>query len=264
MNALSSQPSTSVLEEWLSLAGEAARSAGEFLAGARIADLKIGASLGKDIKLAVDRESEDRIIGMLRERSDFPILSEEQGMIKGRMAEQDWRWVVDPLDGSLNYLRGIPLCCVSVGLWHGDSPMLGAIYDFNRNELFTGLVGCGAWLNGAAIMVSTTQAPGEAVLCAGFPVGTDLSPAALQTFVEQVRQYKKVRLFGAAALSLAYVAAGRVDAYYERDIWLWDVAAGLAIVLAAGGAVIKRPSSASPDALVLCASTPALQAFLQL
>jgi myo-inositol-1(or 4)-monophosphatase len=242
MNALSREISPKSLQGWLSLAEESARAAGEFLAGSRNSGLEVVASAGKDIKLSHDREAEDRIIRLLQARSDFPILSEERGLIDGRATEQEMRWIVDPLDGSLNYLRGIPFCCVSVGLWKGDSPVLGAICDFNRGELFTGIVGSGAWVNGVGITVSETNDPGDAVLCTGFPVGTDFSSTALLTFVEQVRQYKKVRLFGSAALSLAYVAAGRVDAYCERDIRLWDVAAGLAIVRAAGGHVIQTLS----------------------
>jgi myo-inositol-1(or 4)-monophosphatase len=244
MSALSNRISSTSLEGWLSLAEEVARSAGKFLAGSR-SRVEVVANLGKDIKLSHDRESEERIVRLLREHSDFPILSEEQGLIPGRATDQEMRWIVDPLDGSLNYLRGIPFCCVSVGLWKGDAPVLGAIYDFDREELFTGIAESGAWLNGTAIRVSRTKDPGDAVLCTGFPVGMDLAPSTLLAFVEQVRRYKKVRLFGSAALSLAYVAAGRVDAYCERDIRLWDVAAGLAIVRGAGGHVAQHMSGTS-------------------
>lgn len=241
MNTLSDRISAALIEEWLALAESGARSAGKFLAGSR-SRLEVVANFGKDVKLSHDRESEARIVGVLRERSDLPILSEEQGLIPGRATDREMRWVVDPLDGSLNYLRGIPFCCVSVGLWEGEVPVLGAVYDFDREELFTGIAGGGAWLNGTAIEVSRTQDPGDAVLCTGFPVGMDLAPAPLLAFVERVRRYKKIRLFGSAALSLAYVAAGRVDAYCERDIRLWDVAAGLAIVRGAGGRVAQRMS----------------------
>nr|MBI3612073.1 inositol monophosphatase [Nitrospirota bacterium] len=241
MNVLSNRISSTLLGEWLALAEAGARSAGKFLAGSR-SRVEVVANFGKDIKLSHDRESEERIVRLLREHSDLPILSEEQGLIPGHATDQEMRWIVDPLDGSLNYLRGIPFCCVSVGLWKGEAPVLGAIYDFDREELFTGIAEGGAWLNGTAITVSQTKNSSDAVLCTGFPVGMDLASAPLLAFVEQVRRYKKVRLFGSAALSLAYVAAGRVDAYCERDIRLWDVAAGLAIVRGAGGHVAQRMS----------------------
>lgn len=259
MNVISSRVAAKSLEGWRSLAEEVARSAGTFLADSRDRRVEIVANLGKDVKLSLDRESEQRIVDLLQERSDFSILSEERGTIRGRAAEQEWRWIVDPLDGSLNYLQGIPLCCVSVGLWSGDSPLLGVIYDFDRDELFTGIVGDGAWLNGTAIRVSQAQEQGDAVLCTGFPVGTDFSFSALATLVEQVRHYKKIRLFGSAALSLAYVAAGRADAYYERDIKLWDVAAGMALVLAAGGQVLRK-ASGGRDALTVYAGSQTLKA----
>lgn len=248
------------IEEWLALAETIARSAGDFLARSRDS-LKVVASAGKDIKLSHDRESEGHIVSALRAHSDLPILSEERGLIPGREADTAMRWIVDPLDGSLNYLRGIPCCCVSIGLWRGDTPVLGAVYDFDRGELFTGTAGGGAWLNGRAIAVSQTADPDDAVLCTGFPAGMDLDSVSVAAFVERVRRYKKVRLLGSAALSLAYVAAGRVDAYTERDIRLWDVGAGLALVRGAGGRTAQRESGAA-HRLAVYAGNAALPAEL--
>lgn len=260
MNGSPESATAKSIAEWLALAETVARSAGDFLAGSRDS-LKVLASVGKDVKLSHDRESEEHIVSALRAHSDLPILSEERGLIAGPDAGVAMRWIVDPLDGSLNYLRRIPCCCVSIGLWRGDTPVLGVVYDFDRDELFTGIADGRAWLNGLAISVSKTADPGDAVLCTGFPVGMDLDSDSVPAFVERLRGYKKVRLFGSAALSLAYVAAGRVDAYTERDIWLWDVAAGLAIVRGAGGRTTQRESRAT-HRLTVYAGNAALPAEL--
>ena len=114
-------------------------------------------------------------------------------------------------------------------------PLIGVIYDFNRDELFTGIVGEGAWLNDSPICVSSTENISNAILATGFPVSSDFSQKALYKFVNNITRYQKIRLLGSAALSLAYVSSGRVDIYQENDIKIWDVAAGIAIVRAAGG-----------------------------
>lgn len=223
------------LDRYLYIAKEAAFSAGKYLSGYKRYDISIESEQGKDIKISADRGSEEIIIDILRAKSDFAILSEEKGLIGTGVKKDKLRWIVDPLDGSLNFLRGIPNCCVSIGLWNENKPVLGAIYDFNRNELFTGTAQVGAWLNGSMITVSEINTEDKAVLFTGFPVNTDYSSKALKIYIEQVRIFRKIRLIGSAALSLAYVAVGRADAYFERDIMFWDVAAGLAIVSGAGG-----------------------------
>ncbi|HIF10878.1 MAG TPA: inositol monophosphatase, partial [Sneathiellales bacterium] len=119
-------------------------------------------------------------------------------------------------------------------------PVLGVVYDFNRDELFTGIVGRGAQCNGLAIRPSSTQRQQEAVLGTGFPVSRDFAASALREFIEQIRNFRKVRLLGSAALSLSYVACGRLDVYTEENIMLWDVAGGCALVKAAGGRVDLR------------------------
>ena len=242
------------LHTWLKLAEDAARAAGGLLR--RRQPVAVVAESQRDVKLDADRGAEEVILRALRAGSDFDVLSEEQGAIPGCGAD-GWRWIVDPLDGSLNYLRGVRLCSVAVALWEGDDPRAGAVYDFNGDEMFTGLVGVGSWLNGAPIRVSAIDARARAVLGTGFPAGTDFSSEALGGFVTQIRDYRKVRLLGSAALSLAWVAAGRLDAYLERDIKLWDVAAGLAVVRAAGGRTVREPSRAA-QALTVYADNAAL------
>ncbi|MCL0102758.1 inositol monophosphatase [Dehalococcoidia bacterium] len=248
------------LAEYLAIAKQAALSAGEYLL-AHKKDISIESQYGKDIKISADRESERLIIDILRDKSGLPILSEERGLIEATARSDDLRWIVDPLDGSLNFLRGIPSCCVSIGLWNGNRPMLGAIYDFERNELFTGIAGTGAWLNGHSIRVSEINAESEAVLLTGFPVNTDYSSQALTDYIDQVRIFKKIRLIGSAALSLAYVAVGRADAYVERNIMLWDIAAGLAILLGAGGKYSVKEANIS-NAYEVYATNRFLQGIL--
>lgn len=218
----------------MQIAGDAAVTAGKYLASLDKAGVRIDSSEGKDIKISADKESESIIIDFLREKTDITILSEEKGVIKAN-GENDLQWVVDPLDGTINFIKGIPVNCVSIALCRGEEPLLGAIYDFNRNELFTGITGGGAWLNGKAITVSDTDTIDKAILFSGFPPNADFSPEAVKRMVEQIRAFLKLRWIGSAALSLAYVAAGRGDAYLETGIRLWDVAAGLAIVAGAGG-----------------------------
>ena len=197
---------------------------------------QIHQSHSRDVKINGDFLSESIIVDSLQQHSSFPILSEEAGII-GEIDSEQYLWIVDPLDGSLNYSQGIPLCCISIALWKGEEPVLGVIFDFFREELFSGLIGEGAWLNESTIKISETTKRKEAILCTGFPVRTDFSEERITQFVNQVRAYKKVRLLGTAALSLAYVACGRVDAYMEENIMLWDVGAGCAIVKAAGGEI---------------------------
>ena len=236
------------LDKYLFIAEEAASAAGRYLSDHKRDDISIESQHGKDVKISVDRESEEIIIDILRAKSDLAILSEEEGLTGGTK-NSNLRWVVDPLDGSLNFLRGIPNCCVSIGLCNENKPVLGAIHDFNRKELFTGIAEVGAWLNGSMIRVSEINTEHEAVLFTGFPVNTDFSSDALRNYIEQVCTFKKIRLIGSAALSLAYVAAGRADAYFERDIMFWDIAAGLAVLSGAGGkySIKETPRSNTYD-----------------
>jgi len=210
-----------------------AKTAGDFLVAYK--DSKVVKDEGKDIKLTADTEAEKIIIDYLQKNSDIPILSEEAGEVAGQRSEL--KWIVDPLDGSLNYSRKLPLCCVSIGLWKGSQPLLGVVYDFNNNEMFSGIVDKGSWLNEQPIKVSNVSDYAKAILVMGFPSWGNYTKEGLADFIENLQDYKKVRLIGSAALSLAYVACGRVDAYTERGINLWDIAGGVAIILGAGGKI---------------------------
>src|SRR5262245_2468181 len=191
----------------------------------------------RDVKTDADRRAEDLILDDLRKLADFPMLSEERGTVESQTVSSDYLWIVDPLDGTMNYARGIPGSCVSIALWRADVPILGVIHSFHNNEMDSGSVGEGAWLAGEPIRVSETGDANSAILLTGFPVGAEFDEPSVQRFVRHVTRFRKIRMIGSAALSLAYVAAGRGDAYYERHIRTWDVAAGLALVLAAGGRI---------------------------
>ena len=144
-------------------------------------------------------------------------------------------WVVDPLDGTANYSRNIPLCCVSIAMLLDAKPVLGVVYDFNNDELYEGSINTKAYLNGKEISVSQTLKSQEGVLITGLPNDTDYSNEAMIEMIKNFQNWRKVRMIGSAALASVYVASGKADLYMENKSYLWDVAAGAAIVNAAGG-----------------------------
>jgi len=220
-------------EKELNTAKCAALAAGQYLSENKNLSCQQGKIQARDVKLAADQEAEKIILDILSVMAPYPVLAEEGGEY-GDLSNETPMWIVDPLDGTVNYSRGIPICCVSVALYRGWDPLLGVIFDFNRNELFTGISGEGGQCNGVSIRPSQIHDPAKAVMATGFPVNRDFGSDSLDAFVDNVRRFKKLRLLGSAALSLAYVACGRVDAYMEEDIMFYDIAAGVAIARAAG------------------------------
>ena len=196
---------------------------------------QIEKNVGREVKIRADRELNNILIEKLYKQSSFNIVSEEDD--KSIILEDKYNWILDPLDGSLNYMRGIPMYCISLALWKGFEPLLGVIYDLSNNDIYHGIIGDGAFKNNMKIMVSKISSFSDAVLCTGFPVNFSYSEDKIIEFADNVKKYKKIRLFGSAAMSLSFVACGRVDAYIEENIMIWDVAAGIAIVKAAGGQV---------------------------
>lgn len=195
----------------------------------------IDCDMPRDVKVNADYYLDEIISMQLTEKTDYPVISEEK--IESHNIIDGYQWIVDPLDGSLNYNRNIPFCCISVALWKGLEPYLGVIYDFNKDELFTGTVSSECELNGVNINPSIVSEKSKAVLASGFPRSTNFNQEVLLEFVRNIKKFKKIRLLGSAALSLAYVACGRVDFYLEKNIKIWDVAAGLALIKSAGGMV---------------------------
>ena len=220
-------------ESELKLAREIAQDAGRLLQN--IEPVGVLSQKGRDIKLRADLEAENLILERLRQ-TQIPILSEE----KGETCHYDGgiRWIVDPLDGSFNYFKGLQeLCCVSIALWDGNKPVLGVVYRFFSEETLTGLVGVGAWRNGVPVSPSDVSAMSSACCATGLSVKGDFSRSALERHLSLFQYAKKVRMLGAAAIMSSSVACGRIDLYHERDILLWDVAAGLAISQAAGASI---------------------------
>lgn len=183
---------------------------------------------GKDIKLELDKKSEMMIISSLQKEFNYPILSEEVGVTKQIEKDKPY-WIIDPIDGTMNFSRNNPSSCVSIALWIQNNPILGVIYDFNRDELFSGMVGYGSWLNNNKLIHLSKKEISQCILATGFPVYMSDDDFTIRKFISQVQEYKKIRMIGSAALSLAYVACGRFDTYIEYDIKLWDIAAGIAI-----------------------------------
>jgi myo-inositol-1(or 4)-monophosphatase len=186
-----------------------------------------------DIKLKADVEAENLIKSILSRRSNFPILAEESGKSENKFEETFW--VVDPLDGTANYTRDIPLCCVSIALMHNMEPVVGVVYDFNNNNLYEGSFDGEAKCNDSIIKVSDINKPKEGILVTGLPNNTDYSDSALLKMVKDFQEWRKVRMIGSAAIASCYVASAKADVYKEFGTYLWDVAAGAAIVNAAGG-----------------------------
>lgn len=223
-----------IVSELISLAKPILLDAGNILKKRMKNKDKILYEVDKDIKITSDILINDFIIKEIKKISNLPILSEENSE-ETFTDKKGTYWVLDPLDGSFNYLKSIPFCCISLGLWCKDEPLAGIIFDFVRNELFEGIVNGKAKLNNNPIIVSNTNTKARSVIGTGFPSFTDFSSNNLENFILKIQEYKKVRLFGSAALSLAYTACGRTDAYSEDNIKFWDVAAGIPIVIAAGG-----------------------------
>jgi len=227
-------------QELLKIASKLVQKIGDALLTHRISFMS--KNYNRDIKSEADIYSESFLIEELQKQTGLPILSEEAGIAqepqKGEMC-----WIIDPLDGTMNFTRSFPLACVSVALWQDDNPILGVIYDFNHQKIYTGIVGHSAECNGNTIQVSDIADASQAILATGFPVGRSYDSPALIQFVQQVKQFKKIRMIGSAAMSLAYVASGVFDVYHEEDIMIWDVAAGLAIVKASGGDIRIQPGS---------------------
>jgi len=196
----------------------------------------------KEIKALADKVLEDDILNLLAP-TGMPILSEESGYVPGNKESNYW-FIVDPLDGTFNFVKGLGPSAVSIALWDDQKPIFGVIYDLMERQLVWGGAGMGSYAGDRRISVSGTASQAQASICTGFPVRFDVANEhAMQDFWRTVRSYAKVRMLGSAAVSLLHVARGSADAYAEKNIMLWDVAAGIAIVEGAGGSVHRAPGT---------------------
>ncbi len=191
---------------------------------------------GWDLVTEADRESEEAVIGMLREQfPDHDYLGEEGGF-QGASGKE-FLWAVDPLDGTTNYTHMYPVVNVSIGLIYRGAPVLGVVFNPFSNELFCAVRGQGATLNGERLKVSDIDALDRSLLATGFSYDRKALDTNYAEFCHMTHICQGVRRAGAAALDLCYVAAGRLDGYWERGLQIWDMAAGVIIVEEAGGKV---------------------------
>lgn len=229
----------------LASAVAAARAAGQLMRRHQFAVKKVDFASQHDIKLELDVRCQNRIQrALIRAFPAVAVLGEE-GSLGDAAAAQ--RWVIDPIDGTVNFSYGIPHACVSIALQEraaagqrpdypdGFNTLVGVVYDPFCDELWTAVRGQPARLNGRPIRVSQRGRLAECVVSIGFAKNRESLEATLPYFNQLVRRVRKVRMMGAAALALTYVAGGRFDAYIERGIRLWDIAAGGLILQCAGG-----------------------------
>ena len=201
----------------------------------RLDSLSIVEKARQDYASEVDAQAEKEIIRELRRAfPDYGIVAEESGSF----GKSRYTWVIDPLDGTSNYLHGFPHYCVSIALLEGDEPIHGVVFDPMRNELFTASRGSGAQLNERRIRVTDRKELTGAMITTGFPPRERARAGAqLECVRELLVHAEDIRRTGSAALDLAYVACGRSDAYFEAGVKDWDIAAGVLLVREAGGKV---------------------------
>jgi myo-inositol-1(or 4)-monophosphatase len=192
-----------------------------------------------DLVTQIDREVEQMFRALVAERfPDHAVLAEEFEARGDRDAEAEFCWVFDPVDGTTNYVHGLPIFCSACSLERHGQPIVAAIYDPSRRELFTAERGLGAWLNGKPMRVSSADALIESLLCTGFPYNLHTDSAyLLDLFSDFLGRARAVRRLGSAAIDLAYVAAGRFDGFWEVRLNPWDISAGALLIEEAGGQV---------------------------
>jgi len=248
-------PEIGDLRHYAVFAAEAARAAGAVLRDrfGRPHDIRFKGTV--DMVTEADRAAEALIAAMIRARyPDHGLLGEEGA--RGAETASAFRWVVDPLDGTTNFAHDLPHFAVSIGLEHRGEPVVGAVYDPLRDELFLGVLGQGATLNGTPLRISATDDLLRSLLVTGFSYDFARRPRQAELWRRFLIRVQAIRQTGSAALNLCYVAAGRLDGYWERGIAPWDVSAGAVVVREAGGAVTDfagRPFR-SDDRVVLASN----------
>ena len=219
----------------LDLAIAAARSAGSLLRSNFGSALNVNALETHDIKLELDVKSQALITGMILDQFPDHAIYGEEGLAGNQSSP--FHWIVDPIDGTVNFYYGIPHFCISIALRQDNDIILGVIYDPIRDEMWQIRKGGVPLLNGKPCAVSRRAAIGEAILSVGFSKTRGSIDSGLPLFQDLVYRARKCRLMGSAALDMAYVASGRLDAYIEQTVSLWDIAAGILLVESAGGTV---------------------------
>ncbi len=234
----------SELKQALAATTKAAQAAGKLMRQNLRAPKKVNAATSHDIKLELDVRCQQLIEKQLRRAFPNISLLGEEG--DSGSTQEALRWVVDPIDGTVNFAYGIPHACVSIALQrrksNGDyETVVGVVHDPFTDETWSAIRGEPARLNGHIIHVSSRKELKETIVCVGFAKSRKSLESALPHFIWMARRVRKMRMMGAAALGLAYVACGRFDAYIERGVSLWDVAAGGLIIECAGGKFWTEP-----------------------
>lgn len=238
---------------YLEAAVSAARAAGELLRTHFGRPLDVSEFLAHDIKLDLDVKSQELITQLLLDAFPEHALYGEEGIAGNQ--ESEFQWIVDPIDGTVNYFYSIPHFCISIALRQREEIIVGVIYDPMRDELWQVEKGGPALLNGAPIAVSQRTRLSDAMLSVGFSKTKTTINAGLPLLEKYVQRARKCRLMGSAALDLAYVACGRLDAYIEQSVSLWDVAAGKILVEAAGGQFTMATREDAPSKVSVVASS---------
>src|SRR3954447_2977651 len=240
------------MKHYLDAAENAAHAAGKLLRENFQRQLRVKSMAAHDIKLEIDVQAQELISKLLLEEFPAHALYGEEGLVGDQSS--DHQWIVDPLDGTVNYFYGIPHFCVSIALRLHKELVVGVIYDPIRDETWTGQRGEVAKLNGAPIHVSDRRELAEAVISIGFAKTGETINTNFPLLQQMIHQVRKCRVLGSAALDMAYVACGRFDAYIEQGISLWDIAAGWILIETAGGKVDLRPRSDMKDKYSIIAS----------
>jgi myo-inositol-1(or 4)-monophosphatase len=249
-------------EAMLNFAIGLALQAGALLRAGLAHERRVASKGFADVVTDADQASEALIVGAISEHfPDHAIVAEESGSTTGA---SEYTWLIDPLDGTLNYLHGNPVFCVSLAALYGGELLLGVVYDPSRDELFAAERGGGARLNGRPLAVSRTATLASALLTTGFPYNRFSNPDNnLREHDHLLLKCQDIRRPGSAALDLCAVAAGRSDAHWELELSPWDVAAGALIVREAGGSVTNWGDQAwHPDEARIVASNGAIHGEL--
>ncbi|MDB6135485.1 MAG: Inositol-phosphate phosphatase [Verrucomicrobiales bacterium] len=237
---------------FLPVAVDAARQAGTLIKANYGSDLGVNEILQYDLKLELDVRSQELITGILLAAFPGHAIYGEEGIAGDQSSE--FQWIVDPIDGTVNYFYGIPHFCVSIALRHRKEIILGVIYDPMMDELFIAEKAGTPTLNGRPIRVSQRGNMADAMITVGFSKNKESIEAGMRRFGGLLTQVRKTRMLGSAALGMAYVAAGRLDAYIEEVISLWDVAAGILLVETAGGRAPLFVRDAALEKYSMCCS----------
>ncbi len=238
MGEMVTEFSTSDLNRIVSQVCTIAKQAGAFILEERKAfsSKKVEVKGHNDFVSYVDKEAEKRIVSGLKEVLPNAGFITEEGTEK--RDDNPLKWVIDPLDGTTNFIHGVPCFAVSIALLINKEPIVGVVYEINQDEMFSATKGSGTFLNGRAIHVSTSETVKDSLLGTGFPYyDYHLLDNYLALFKHLMQHSRGLRRPGSAATDLAYVAAGRFDGFYEYSLSPWDVAAGILLVQEAGGVI---------------------------